>query len=342
MKYKHLQQLIISVLLIPQILLAGTAFAHDFSLKDSSETLAPTLKITNESVSSIFRAMALEQTSLPPKHIDLAKDTLINLKAQSAEFQRLCNDRELDNSSEGVISQGVRYLRINDENLYSHDIELPEDETIVLGSPGYSYCRAGVISWVKDGKRFIYIIHDVWKNIYRYIDHKIEDLKEEKAEDIKIVIHGSFDELTARRTLNPLFMNIQDTFYFKDHEKGQNNAIALLKLHLADKLNIPLDNIALDIKEDDKTRDIDVTTVVATAQGVAIHYLKDDSKDKFVLWGEQSLSLRDSKGSIVASDAEIRYNLKKYKILPNYFLGVRIKDITRDWVYSHTEIETAI
>jgi len=278
------------------------------------------------------------------KQIRQLKDKLYltDLKSKTAEFQTLCNDRELDASRDGVVSQGIRYLRISHKDLYSRDIEIPKDETIVLGSTSYSYCRAGVVTWTKDGKRFMYILHDAWHNLYRYINHKVKDLKEENAQDIKIVIHGSFDELTDRRTLNPLFMNIQSTFYFKDHEKGQKTAIALLKLHLADKLKISLDNIALDIKEDDKTRDIDITTVVATKHGVAIHYIKDDSKDRFVLWGDESLSLRDNRGRIMPSDAEIRNNLKKYNVLTKYFLGVRMEDIKRDWVYSKTLINQSI
>lgn len=341
MEYSHLHKLIITVLLIPQILLSvrGTAFADDFSLKDRPETLAPMLKITYESLNSIFKA-AISQLLRLPEQVKL-RSPLTDLIGKSAEFQRLCNGLELSNSSKNAVSQGVRYIRIDDSDSFSRDIEIPKDEAIVLGSPGYGYCRAGVISWVKDGKRFIYIIHDAWKHLYRYIDHKIKYLKEEKAEDIKIVIHGSFDELTARRTLNPLFMNIQHIFYFKDHEKGQNTAIALLKLHLADKLKISQDNIALDIKEDDKTLNIDRTTVVVTAQGVAIRYPKDSSKDRFVLWAEPSLSLRDSRGSIVPSDREIRYNLKNYNVLTKYFLGVRIEDIKKGWV-PFTGIETAI
>lgn len=59
-----LQQYIIAILLIPQFMLAGTAFAHDFGVKGRPETLAPQVALTQKDVRDGFLANVRESREM--------------------------------------------------------------------------------------------------------------------------------------------------------------------------------------------------------------------------------------------------------------------------------------
>jgi len=146
--------------------------------------------------------------------------------------------------------------------IVSGDIMLPEGEEVVVGSREFFSCTAGVITWEKEGQKYVWLAHFIpnWAQTERRLKEKIRVLLENnEIKNIKLLVHAS--------------SGITD----------------IKSKDLARKMGLSKENVTVHIKKDlygpnGKRVAVPYSNIIATSQGVAIIFPLLADVNTFVMW----------------------------------------------------------
>ncbi|MDP2912105.1 MAG: hypothetical protein Q8N76_07240, partial [Candidatus Omnitrophota bacterium] len=159
----------------------------------------------------------------------------------------------------------VRYINVLGQST-SKNIIIEEGKDVVVGSKGYDSCIAVAMTWVKGGKKHIFLMHHLpmWGEVYVRISSMINSLRQEGAEDIKLLIH------TEAETMLDKYSTLE------------NKPTPMHRKEIAEDLGLPDKSVFL------VTKEYSNTDVIVTPEGVAIFYITPDNRDsiarQFVFW----------------------------------------------------------
>jgi len=220
--------------------------------------------------------VGMESTGLSEPDKEVSKENkaeIERLKHVSAEFCDSVFDRERFDwgvQSEIYLPSGGRLFYAYQDRFSPAETDITNDK-VGVASAAFCQCVACVISWRKGNTRHVYTTH--YSDLpFSWMDlsDKMKTLKETPGvEDIKVVMHTSAAKLSY----------------------GKMSWVPRNMPSIARALGLKESDVILDIKPitPDLSNEEKIqyyTNVVATGDGVAIHYYNNPELDRFILWDD--------------------------------------------------------